>query len=146
MDVPVTMHYKFQQSSPLIDLHRHRSPMQRPVSCVAPLAAHSEQLCAAAVQPMQRQLLELARVRSVHALEHGGRHGTCVPPADSDRGVTDCILIVLSETRAPHVLMHFATRGPPPSPSNVCSKLLSSPWVLEHQVRLPLCSRSQARP
>ena len=63
-----------------------------------------------------------------------------------EQRVTDCIQKVLSATHARHVLMHSATRGPPPSPSNVCSRLLSSPWVLEHQVRLPPSSRSQARP
>ena len=64
----------------------------------------------------------------------------------SGQKVTECILKVLSASHAHHVLLHSAARGPPRSPSNVCSKLLSSTWVSVHQVRLPPSSRSQARP
>ena len=45
-----------------------------------------------------------------------------------------------------YVLMHSATRCPPPRKSNVTSRLLSSLCVSEQQVRLPPSSRSEARP
>ena len=82
----------------------------------------------------QRRRLHTVCCKRFSWLEFGGQR------------VTDCIQKVLGATHASHVFMHSATRGPPPSPSNVCSRLLSSPWVLEHQVRLPPSSRSQARP
>ena len=55
---------------------------------------------------------------------HASKGVACTRPAAkrfswlelTGQKVTDCILKVRSETHAPHVLLHCATRGPPPTP------------------------------